>query len=107
MISFIPGGIGSFDLTMMTALTMMGFASTDVILWTLLYRMVYDILPFALGVVLFVKNLGKTINDHYKGIPKELTVTLLRRLIYGLVVLFGIFSCYQLPFQRRSIKFTG
>lgn len=91
MISFIPGGIGSFDLTMMTALTMMGFASTDVILWTLLYRMVYDILPFALGVVLFVKNLGKTINDHYKGIPKELTVTLLRRLIYGLVVLFGIF----------------
>ncbi|WMB30093.1 lysylphosphatidylglycerol synthase domain-containing protein [Streptococcus didelphis] len=46
ILSMIPGGIGSFDLMMMTGLTGLGLQSTQVIAWILLFRLFYYILPF-------------------------------------------------------------
>ena len=58
-ISMIPGAIGSFDLIVLLGLTGLGINHDAIILWILLYRISYYILPFFLGLIFFVKNFAK------------------------------------------------
>ena len=51
--SMIPGGIGSFDLIVITGLTSMGVSNALAVSLLLLFRLTYYVIPFLLGVVFF------------------------------------------------------
>ena len=61
----IPGGIGSFDLIVISGLTSMGVSNALAVSLLLLFRLTYYIIPFLLGVVFFFKHMGGHINDKY------------------------------------------
>lgn len=51
----IPGSLGSFDLIMVSGLVGLGIDKDQALSWLLVFRLFYYILPFCLGVVLFLK----------------------------------------------------
>jgi len=57
IISMIPGSLGSFDLIMVSGLVGLGIDKAQALSWLLVFRLFYYILPFCLGVVLFLKNI--------------------------------------------------
>ncbi|MGX7204372.1 bifunctional lysylphosphatidylglycerol flippase/synthetase MprF [Enterococcus pingfangensis] len=70
--SMIPGELGSFDLMMLIGLSALGIPKETVVAWLLLFRLFYYFVPFMIGLILFFKNLGTTINLRYNGIPIKL-----------------------------------
>lgn len=86
--SMIPGELGSFDLMMLIGLSALGISKETVVAWLLLFRLFYYFVPFALGLILFFKNLGTTINSRYNGIP----VNLLRESAHKLETLLLYFT---------------
>lgn len=69
-VSMVPGGIGSFDVFMIFGLGAVGVSRPDAVAWLLFYRLFYYIIPFAIGLGLFVHDTGHRINVHLEGIPK-------------------------------------
>lgn len=80
IVSMIPGALGSFDVMMILGLSNLGIPRETVVAWLLLYRLFYYIIPFAIGLVLFFKNLWTRIDDRYSGIPKQLTLEIFHKI---------------------------
>lgn len=76
MVSMIPGGIGSFDVVIITGLTSLGLNNSIVVTWLLLYRLFYYVVPFSIGVILFFKHMGGRINERYLNIPGNILKTI-------------------------------
>ncbi len=70
LISFIPGGIGSFDLIAIVGLKEMGYSANSALSITILFRLYYFIVPWIIGVILWLgrgllrSNKG---NNHARG----------------------------------------
>lgn len=88
VISMIPGGLGSFDVFMIFGLGLLGVSRSDAAGWLLLYRLFYYILPFGVGVGLFVHDAGHRLNRYLAGLP----VAILRRGALLFVTTFMYFS---------------
>ncbi|GCF92772.1 phosphatidylglycerol lysyltransferase [Enterococcus florum] len=88
IVSMIPGELGSFDLMMIIGLSALGISRETVVAWILLFRLFYYIIPFLIGIVLFFRNIGTTLNQHYHGIP----VDLLKELAHKLEVILLYFT---------------
>lgn len=88
VVSMIPGGIGSFDTFMITGLGFIGVGKADALVWLLLYRIFYYILPFLVGVVFFVNDAGSRFNKAFEGLPLQL----FRRVAHVFLTLFLWFS---------------
>ncbi|MGM0124518.1 phosphatidylglycerol lysyltransferase [Enterococcus sp. AZ194] len=86
--SMIPGELGSFDVIMILGLSSFGLSRETIVVWILLYRLFYYIVPFLIGLLLFFKHLGGSLNQKYSGIPKQLFV----EIAHKLVVIFLYFS---------------
>lgn len=69
-VSMVPGGIGSFDVFMIFGLGAVGVSRPDAVAWLLFYRLFYYIIPFAIGLALFVHDTGHRFNERLEGIPK-------------------------------------
>ncbi|CDW58781.1 DUF2156 and UPF0104 domain containing protein [Trichuris trichiura] len=110
--SMIPGELGSFDLMMIIGLSALGTPRETVVAWLLLFRLFYYLIPFAIGLIFFFKNLGTTINARYKGIPISLLKELAHKeqLVYSaewmtidgiimgsLAILYIIIGVYNSP----------
>ena len=67
----VAGSLGSFDLIMVSGLVGLGIDKAQALSWLLVFRLFYYILPFCLGVVLFLKNMGSRLNEKYLGIPQK------------------------------------
>ena len=90
-ISFIPGGIGSFDLIAMTSLSLYGVRPEEAFLWLLLFRLVYHLVPFLVSLVLLIDHHGNRLSQKYNDIPRNLFLDLLLLLSVFLTRFFGIF----------------
>lgn len=90
IVSMIPGELGSFDVIMIIGLTALGINRESVVAWILLYRLFYYILPFLIGCVFFIKNLGQGLNQRYAGIPKELTTNFTHKIVVFFMYFSGI-----------------
>lgn len=90
IVSMIPGELGSFDLMMILGLSALGTPRETVIAWILLFRLFYYLLPFAIGLIFFFKNISSTINDRYKGIPLSLLKEVAHKLESFLLYFTGI-----------------
>ncbi|WP_124057956.1 bifunctional lysylphosphatidylglycerol flippase/synthetase MprF [Vaginisenegalia massiliensis] len=93
--SMIPGGIGSFDLFILTSFDLLGLDNELVLSWILLYRLFYYVVPFLMGVFFFAKNSGKLFDEQNEGIPskilRSLGLDILAFLLYfiGVVLIFS------------------
>lgn len=88
IVSLIPGEIGSFDVMMIIGLSALGINREVVVVWILLYRLFYYIIPFIIGAFFFIKNLSLSLNTRYSGIPRELS----KEFAHKIVVFFMYFS---------------
>ncbi|MFD3273930.1 flippase-like domain-containing protein [Paenibacillus dendritiformis] len=68
LISMVPGGFGTFDITYLIGLQAIGVADSTVFTALLLYRIVYYFIPFALGLIFAAFEFGgvavKRFEDH-------------------------------------------
>ena len=58
----IPGALGSFDVMMMFELSLMGVSKPTIIIWLLLFRIFYYIVPLIVAGVLFLHDLARQAN---------------------------------------------
>lgn len=91
IMSMIPGSLGSFDLIMVSGLVGLGIDKAQALSWLLVFRLFYYILPFCLGVVLFLKNMGGRLNEKYLGIPQKVIAALSTIVLVWGLRLFGFF----------------
>ena len=89
--SFIPGGLGSFDLVILTAFSSLGLESEVVLSWLLLYRIFYYIIPFIFGFIFFVHDLGSIFDEKNDKIPSKLIKSLGLDLLSLFLYLTGTF----------------
>lgn len=90
IVSMMPGSIGSFDLMMVLGLSAFHVPKEVIVAWLLLYRVFYYILPFLLGVILFLRNLGGNFNERFAGLPKDLTEEVTHKVLTFLLYFSGI-----------------
>lgn len=91
ILSMIPGALGSFDVIMMLELSMLGIHRSTAVVWLLLFRVFYYIVPLAISLVMSVSQLSAKVNDYFDDLPRQL----LHKIAYVLLTIFmyasGIF----------------
>ena len=109
MVSMIPGSLGSFDLMMIGGLLHLSINHNEAASWLLLFRIFYYIVPFFIGLVLFLKSMGGQINDKFSGIPKKLSKLIKQSVSHFMSNFFGFFlmATAILPDQIHSIPIIG
>ena len=88
VLSMIPGALGSFDVMMIFELSLLGVPRTTIVIWLLLFRIFYYIVPLLLAGLMFVHNLARQVNDFFDGLP----LMLLRKAAYYLITAFMYLS---------------
>ncbi|WP_283678038.1 bifunctional lysylphosphatidylglycerol flippase/synthetase MprF [Lentilactobacillus sp. Marseille-Q4993] len=88
VVSLIPGGIGSFDVFMIIGLGFVGVGRSDALVWIMLYRLFYYLIPFIIGVGLFIHETGSSINEYLDGLPK----VIIQRFAQIVLTVFMYFS---------------
>ena len=63
MISMVPSGVGTFDLTLLVGLKEFNVPFRAVLLLIILYRLSYYIIPVLIGLVLYLSDLYMKINE--------------------------------------------
>ena len=109
MVSMIPGSLGSFDLMMIGGLLHLSINHNESASWLLLFRIFYYIVPFFIGLILFLKIMGGQINDKFSGIPKKLSRLIKQSVSHFMSNFFGFFlmATAILPDQIHSIPIIG
>ena len=107
--SMIPGGIGSFDLIVITGLTSMGVSNALAVSLLLLFRLTYYIIPFLLGVVFFFKHMGGRINEKYFKLSSRVFGGSLHRFLVYLLRFSGIFLILSalIPERLANVYFIS
>ncbi|MGM0212566.1 bifunctional lysylphosphatidylglycerol flippase/synthetase MprF [Enterococcus sp. AZ109] len=103
--SMIPGELGSFDLMMIIGLSALGINRETVIAWLLLYRLFYYFIPFLIGIVLFIKNIGTTLNERYNNIPSDLLKELAHKIESFLLYFTGIMLVLSATIPEAFVRF--
>lgn len=81
LISFIPGGIGSFDLTVFLLFKDLGYESNNILVSILLFRITFYLIPWIIGIILYVFTQLK--EKSKKIIPsQEIILNILSTLIF-------------------------
>ncbi|MFD1672304.1 bifunctional lysylphosphatidylglycerol flippase/synthetase MprF [Agrilactobacillus yilanensis] len=71
VVSMVPGALGSFDVFMILGLNAVGIDSGTAVVWLLFYRIFYYIIPFIIGLIFFVHDMGHKINVYFQDIPRQ------------------------------------
>ena len=109
IVSMIPGSLGSFDLMMMSGLLHFSVNRNEAASWLLLFRIFYYIIPFAIGLLFFIKSMGGQINQKFYGLPKKLSSLLGQGISHFMATFFGFFlmATAILPDEIHSIPLIG
>ncbi|WML44937.1 bifunctional lysylphosphatidylglycerol flippase/synthetase MprF [Neobacillus sp. PS3-40] len=90
IISMIPGGLGSFDLVFIWGMQDLHASSEKVLVLLLFYRIGYFVIPFLIGLVLFIKSYWEKWNKSWNNLPNEIVQGLSHIILTILVFLSGI-----------------
>ncbi|MBV7389984.1 bifunctional lysylphosphatidylglycerol flippase/synthetase MprF [Enterococcus alishanensis] len=104
--SMIPGELGSFDLMMIIGLSALNINRETVVAWLLLFRLFYYIVPFIIGVTLFIKNFNTTINQRYNDIPINLLKEIFHKVEVFLLYLTGIMMVLSATIPEFFFRFS-
>lgn len=88
MASLSPGGIGSFDLTMILGLQALGVPTEKVLLGIFLYRIFYYIAPLTIGLILYGHETFKKLDEDIK----DILVSILSKIAYVGIILIVFFT---------------
>ena len=114
IISMVPGGVGTFDLTLLVGLKEFNVPSEQVLLLIFLYRISSYIIPAVIGVGLFLSDLYMKINNEARKLISRfnskvahfvLTISL---LLTGLSLILGsnFYLLKYLPNKDRIFNMT-
>ena len=101
-VSMVPGGIGSFDVFMILGLGAVGVSRPDAVAWLLFYRLFYYIIPFAIGLTLFIHDTGHRLNVRLEGLPK----IALQRVAQLALTLFSYLSGFMMLLMSTVPNFA-
>ncbi|WP_226658817.1 bifunctional lysylphosphatidylglycerol flippase/synthetase MprF [Guptibacillus hwajinpoensis] len=90
VVSMIPGGIGSFDLTFIWGSQLIGLQNEKVFFLLILFRIGYFFFPFLLAMILFIRDYWEKWNANWDNLPLALMQRLSHTLITLLVFLSGV-----------------
>lgn len=105
IVSMIPGALGSFDIMMILGLSNLGINRETVVAWLLLYRIFYYLIPFAIGLALFFKNLWTKVDVRYSGIPKQLTLEIFHKIEVIMLYFSGIMMVLMATIPQAFSEF--
>ncbi|MDO4903924.1 MAG: bifunctional lysylphosphatidylglycerol flippase/synthetase MprF [Limosilactobacillus sp.] len=88
VLSMIPGALGSFDMMMIFELALLGVPKTTIVIWLLLFRIFYYLVPLVLAGIMFIHNLATSVNEFFDGLP----LMFFRKLAYYLITAFMYIS---------------
>lgn len=95
IISMVPGGVGTFDLTLIVGLHKFNVPSEKVILLIILYRISYYIVPLLIGIFLYISDLYIKVNNNTRNLISRINskvahyILIIMLLISGLSLIFG------------------
>ena len=89
MISMVPSGIGTFDLTLLIGLGKYNVPSEKVLLAIVLYRISYYIVPLIIGGVMYVHELYINIDDDLRDTIESVISKIFHFVLVILVLLAG------------------
>lgn len=106
--SFIPGGIGSFDLTCLYGFNLLGLNSTKVLVGILIYRIFYFVIPWIISMIILASNLinrkiGKKNNNKGLSIISDLGIKALAAVIFFCGVILTISALIPIVLDRFKI----
>ncbi|MCM0582547.1 bifunctional lysylphosphatidylglycerol flippase/synthetase MprF [Weissella diestrammenae] len=90
LVTLIPGAWGSFDLVMIIGLIGMGLDSEAAFLWLLIYRLSDTVTPLLLGLFIYLWRALTDINQEFRGVPQDLTISVMHKIVTGLLYFGGI-----------------
>ncbi|MDB8790376.1 bifunctional lysylphosphatidylglycerol flippase/synthetase MprF [Romboutsia sp. 1001216sp1] len=88
IVSLSPGGLGSFDLTMILGLQALNVPSEKVLLAIFLYRISYYIVPLIIGLILYGNVMWKTVDDDIR----DIVMTILSKMAHIGIVLIVLLT---------------
>ncbi|MCI1287861.1 MAG: bifunctional lysylphosphatidylglycerol flippase/synthetase MprF [[Lactobacillus] timonensis] len=88
ILSMIPGALGSFDIIMMMELSMLGVHKSTAVIWLLLFRVFYYLVPLAISLIMSLAQLSQKVNNYFDDLPRQA----LHQLAYYLLTTFMYLS---------------
>lgn len=89
ILSMIPGGLGSFDVMMMLGLLHLGVSHEVVVIWLLLYRLAYYLLPLIIGLLAWLLTAGRAFDSRFSGMPINLSKEMLHKVVSFMISVTG------------------
>ena len=90
IVSMAPGGIGSFDITLLLGLQALNISSEKVLLAIFLYRVSYYIIPLAIGLILYGQEYFINLDEDVKDIITTILSKIAHIGIMLLVLISGV-----------------
>lgn len=112
IISMVPGGVGTFDLTLILGLQKFNVPSEKVILLIILYRISYYIVPLLIGIFLYISDLYIKINNSTRELISRINskvshyILIIMLLISGLSLIFGYDIYIEKYFPNKETIFN-
>lgn len=92
ILGMTPGGIGTFDVTMLVGLQAVGVSSEKVLLALFLYRVSYYIVPLLIGLGLYANDLSKTVTSETKQLLEQITSKISYYILVALIFIASILA---------------
>ncbi|MDN6770767.1 MAG: bifunctional lysylphosphatidylglycerol flippase/synthetase MprF, partial [Lactococcus sp.] len=89
ILSMIPGALGSFDVMMLLGLLHMGVSREIILIWLLLYRLAYYLLPLSIGLLSWLFTTGREFDKRFDGVPINLSKEVLHKVVSLLIGITG------------------
>lgn len=90
LVSMTPGTWGSFDVAVLFILSDLSVNSDQVVVWLILYRVVYNVIPLLSAFILLIYRLSKKINSDYRGVPHYVARAVTHQVTTVMLYLTGI-----------------
>lgn len=109
IISMVPGGVGTFDLTLLVGLKNFNVQSEQILLLLILYRISYYLVPALIAAVLYLTDLYKKTNFEIRmlisRINSKISILLLKLAIYitGILLIFWVTIDVEKIVHKSSI----
>ena len=108
IVSMIPGGLGSFDLTFIWGSQYLGIQNEKVVVLLLLYRIGYFFIPFLVGAFFFLKIYWEKWNTNWGNLPNVFIQRISHWLLTILIFISGLILLLSaaLPGIMERVKMT-
>lgn len=105
ILSMIPGQWGIFDVMMVLSLSAIGIPRQMVIIWLLLFRICYYLIPFLIGTILFFEHTGVGVNRRFAGVPRELLQEAAHKILTFAMYFSGIMMVLLATIPHAFVEF--